>query len=148
MLETQHLRNIFGILTRAPVFPWPLSPPKPSLQTLCDVPVQGSESVAHQRHLPLPALIYQTFDKSGQVEVDAFGGGPGPKFWAQGPKFGPMGPDLGPGAQIWGAPGPGPFFSARIFFGNKGPDPHQADFQEKVAPPGLQTLPRGCASKN
>ena len=74
-----------------------------------------------QRHLPLPALIYQTFDKSGQVEVDAFGGGPGPKFWALGPKFWAQGPNfepraqfLGPWAQIWaqapnlGGPGPGP----------------------------------------
>ena len=49
-----------------------------------------------------------------------------------------------------GSPGParGPFFSKRIFFGNKDPDPHRADFKEKVVPPGLQTLPRGCASKS
>ena len=83
----------------------------------------------------------------------------GPKFWAQGPNFGPRAQILGPRAQIlvpwaqiwaqiWGAPGPGPFFSARIFFGNKDPDPHHADFQETVVPPGLLSLPRGCASKS
>ena len=49
-----------------------------------------------------------------------------------------LGPNLGPRAQIWAngpdlffktvAPGPGRFFSKRIVFGNRDPDPHHADF--------------------
>ena len=97
-------------------------------------------SVAHQRHLPLPALIYQTFDKSGQVEVDAFGGGPGPKF-------GPMGPDLGPGAQIWGAPGPGPFFSARIFLETRARILTRPTFKKKLPLQASRPFPEGAPRK-
>ena len=56
---------------------------------------------------------------------------------AQGPQSGPFRPlvsifrprgaNLGPGPSFKDG-GPGPFFSQRIFFGNKDPDPHHADF--------------------
>ena len=100
-----------------------------------------------QRHLPLPALIYQTFDKSGQVEVDAFGGGPGPKFWAQGPKFGPMGPDLIPGPKSGGPRARAPSFPLGYFLETRARILTRPTFKKKLPLQASRPFPEGAPRK-
>ena len=72
---------------------------------------------------------------------------PGPKFGAQGPKFGPMGPDLGPGAQIWGAPGPGPSFPIGYFLETWARILTTPTFKKKLSLQASKAFPEGAPRK-
>ena len=58
-----------------------------------------------------------------------------------------MGPDLGPGAQIWGAPGPGPFFSARIFLETRARILTRPTFKKKLPLQASRPFPEGAPRK-